>query len=131
MPDCDHRVLEQRAPAVVRVHVPGDDGLHADRLRELPQPRVPLRISPLVRALELDEEAVTPEDRRELGRAVAVADREPLPRAAGQADEALVVGGEQVPVQARRDRLCRFWTSFRVRGGQEPAQVRVAAWGLD
>ena len=38
VPDRDHRVLEERPPAVVRVDVSCDDGLYADRLRELPQP---------------------------------------------------------------------------------------------
>ena len=75
----------------MRVDVARDDGLHADRLRELPQPRVALRVAALVRPLELDEEPVAAEDRRQLGRPVAVPDREPVPRAAGQADEPLVV----------------------------------------
>src|SRR4029453_4576789 len=92
---------------VVRMDVSGDDGLDADRLRELPQPRVPLSVAPLVRALELDEEPVAAEDRCQLGGPVAVPDCEPVPRAAGQADEAIVVRGEQVPVEARRGRACR------------------------
>jgi hypothetical protein len=131
VPDRDHRVLEERAPAVVRVDVAGDDGLHADRVRELPQPRVALRVAPVVRALELDEEPVAPEDRRQLGRAVAAAGRKTVARAAGQADEAFVVRRKQVPVEARRDRLRRLWPRSRVGGGQQPTEVRVPARGLD
>ena len=100
VPDRDHRVLEERPPAVVRVHVARCDGLHADRLRQLPQPVVAARISPLVGTLELDEEPVPPEDGSQLGGAVRVPDREPVPRTAGEADQAVVVRGEQMPVQA-------------------------------
>src|SRR4029077_6410430 len=82
VPDRDHRVLEERPPAFVRVDVACDDGLYADRLPELPQPCVPLRVTALVRTLELDEEPVSAEDGRELGRSVPVADREAVARAA-------------------------------------------------
>ena len=131
VPDRDHRVLEERAPAVVRVDVPGDDRLDADRLRELPQPSVPLRVAALVRPLELDEEPVPAEDRRQLRRAVAVPYRETVPRAAGQADEALVELREQVPIEARRNRLRRLGPSPGMRRGQQPAEVRVPARRLD
>jgi hypothetical protein len=111
----------------VRVDVPSDDGLDADRLRELPQPRVLLRVAPLVRALKLDEEAIAPEDRGQLGGPVAVPDRESVARAAGQADEPLVVHREQMPVETRRNRLGWLRTGACVSGGQQPAEVRVAS----
>ena len=131
LPDRDHRVLEERAPAVVRVDVPGDDRLDADRLRQLPQPTVALRVAALVRPLELDEEPVPAEDRRQLRRAVAVPYRETVPSAAGQADEPLVELREQVPIERGRDRLRRLGPSPGMRRGQQPAEVRVPARRLD
>ena len=131
VPNRDHRVLEEGTTSVMRVHVSGDDRLDADRLGELTQPRVPLRIAALVGPLELDEEAVAPEDRRQLGRTVSVPDGEPVPRTAGEADETFVVRGEQVPVQARWYRLRRLGPRFRVPSGEEPAEVRVPARRLD
>ena len=129
--DRDHRVLEERAPAVVRVDVPGDDRLDADRLRELPQPSIALRVSALVRPLELDEEPVLPEDRRQLRRAVAVPCRETVPCAAGQADKPFVELREQVPIERGRDRLRRLGPSPGMRRGQQPAQIRVPTRRLD
>ena len=129
--DRDHRVLEERPHAVVSVHVARGDGLHTDRLRQLPQLVVAPSVSPFVGPLELDEEPLSPEDCGQLGRAVGVPDREPVPRTAGEADQALVVRGEQVPVQRRRHRLGRLEPGPRVRRGQEPAEVRVPPRRLD
>ena len=131
VPDRDHRVLQERPPAVVRVHVARGDGLHADRLRQLPQPVVAACVSPLVGPLELDEEPVAPEDGRQLGGAVRVPDCEPVARAAGEADQAVVVRGEQVPVQRRRHWLGRLRPCPRVSRGQESAEVRVPPRRLD
>ena len=74
----------------MRVDVAGRDRLDAEVLREVAQQRVPAGVSSLERALDLDEEALAPERRREPRRAVRVADTEPLPRAAGEADESLL-----------------------------------------
>ncbi len=131
MPDRDHRVLEQRPPPVVRVHVARDDGLHADRLRQLSQPVVATRVASLVGPLELDEEAVPPEDSGQLGCAVRIPDREPVPRAAREADQPFMVCREQVPVEARRDRLRRLGPSVRMCCGQESAEIRVSPRRLD
>ncbi len=123
--DRDHRVLEERAAAVVRVDVARDDGLDADRLCQLPQQVVAPCVATLVGPLELDEEAVASEDRRQLGRAVRAPDREPVPRAAGEADQALVVSCEQVAIEGRWHRLGRFGPRSRVRRGEQPAEVCV------
>ena len=131
VPDRNHRVLEERAPAVVRVHVARGDGLDADRLRQLPQRVVAPRVAPFVGTLQLDEEPVPPEDGSQLGGAVRAPDREPVPRAAGEADEPLVVFGEHVSVEARRHRFRRLRPRLCMRGGEEPAQIRVAARRLD
>ena len=88
--DRDEHVLELRGAAVVRVHVAGRDRLHAERLGELAQRRVPARVAALVRPLELDEEALASERLRDGRGRVRVADAEPVARAAGEADEALV-----------------------------------------
>jgi hypothetical protein len=127
VPDRHQRVLEERAPAVVRVHVARDDGLDADRLRQLPQRVVAPRVAPLVGTLELDEQTVPTEDGGQFGGAVRVPDREPVPRAAGEADETLVVRREQMPVEARRHRFRRLQTRLTVSRGQQSAEVRVAA----
>ena len=62
---------------------------------EVAQERVPARVAALVRPLQLDVEALAPERARELGGGVRVADAEPVPRAAGEADEAVVQLREQ------------------------------------
>src|SRR6185503_8366653 len=56
VPDRNHRVLERSTARVVRMRIAGGDGLDAQRLGKLSQPRVPPRVAPLVRALELNEE---------------------------------------------------------------------------
>ena len=72
---------------MVRVDVAGRDRFHAQVLREVPQKEIAARVAPLVRSLELDEEAVS-EGGREACRPVRVDDAEPLAGAAGEADEA-------------------------------------------
>ena len=81
--------------------------------------------------LELDEEPVAAEDRRQLGRPVAVADREPVPRAAGQADEALRCTSRTGAGRGSAGSAPWFRTGSRMRGGQQPAEVRVSARRLD
>ncbi len=65
------------------------DRLDAEVLREVSQRGVPARVAALERALQLDEEAVPAERRRQSRRAVRVSHAEPAARAAGEADEAL------------------------------------------
>ena len=63
---------------------------------------LPARVAALVRALELDEEPLPAEGARQRGGAVRVATPEPVPRAAGEADEPLIQLGEQRGVERRR-----------------------------
>ena len=105
--DRDEHVLERRAAGVVRVHVAGGDRAHAKRLGEVAERRVAARVAALVRALQLDEEAVAPERAGEPRGGVRVEHREPVPRAAGEADEPFVQLLEQAQVERRRQRLAR------------------------
>ena len=93
--DRDEDVLQARAARMVRVDVAGRDRADAERLRERAQRGVPAGVPALVRPLELDEEAVAAEGAGEVGGGVRVADGEPVARAAGEADEALALLGEQ------------------------------------
>src|SRR6185503_514629 len=101
VPDRNHRVLERSTARVVRMRIAGGDGLDAQRLGELSQPRVPPRVAPLVRALELDEEPLAPERAGQLGCRIRILDTEPVPRTAGEADETLV--------QLRQERRLERW----------------------
>ena len=103
--DRDERVLQADARARVRVRVAGDDGLDAERLREVAQRGVPANVAALVRPLQLDEEALAAERLREPRRRVRIAHREAVPRAAGEADEPFVQLLEQRLVERRRHRL--------------------------
>jgi hypothetical protein len=126
----DEDVLEAGTLRRVRVGVPGRDGRDAERLREVAQRRVAAGVAALVRALQLDVEAAL-EGARERGGGVGVADGEPVPGAAGQADEPLVPLVEEREVKCRRQRrLHRLRARVRVRRGQQPAEVRVAGRGL-
>ncbi len=129
--DRHHRVLEQCSLRHMRVCVARGDRLHADRFRQVAQPRVPLCVAAFVGPLQLDEEPVSPEHRGQLGGAVRIAGAEPVPRAARKADQALVVLREQVPVEARRKQLGYLGPGAGVRRGQQPAEVRVALRRLD
>ncbi len=74
----------------MRVCVAGDDGLYVQRLGEIAQRRVAAGVAALVRPLQLDEEALAAEDACEPRSRICVAHGEAVPRAAGEADEALV-----------------------------------------
>ena len=131
--DRDERVLQADARARVRVRVAGDDGLDAERLREVAQRSVAAHVAALVRPLQLDEEAVAAERVREPRRRVRVANGEPVPRAAGEADEPFVQLLEQRLVERGRHGLGLASRRPRVpvRGSEQPAEVRVAARRLD
>jgi hypothetical protein len=75
--------------------------------------------------LELDEEAIGAEGACERGNGVRVPDSEPMTRAAGEADEALVAFSEKGRIQPGVQAL------VRVCSREETAEVRVAARGLD
>jgi hypothetical protein len=130
--DRDERVLERRPARVVRVDVAGRDRADAERLREVAERAVAARVAALVRPLELDVEALGPERLGELARRVRVADAEAVARAAGQAEEAVVALAQERRVERRRHELRAFLRpGSRVRRGEQPAEVRVAARRLD
>src|SRR5205823_937695 len=104
VPDRDEDVLERDTARVVRVRVTRGDRLDPERRREVAQERVPARVAALVRPLELDEEPPPPEGTGDLGGRVRIADGEPVPGAAGEADEALAVLEQELEVEARRQR---------------------------
>jgi hypothetical protein len=125
--DRDEHVLQLRATRMVRVHVPGRDRLSAERPGEVAQRRVPPDVAALVRSLQLDEEALPerPCDRR---RGVRVAHAEPVSRAAGETDEPVVQLEQELDRQRRVERrVLGPEPRPRVRRGQQPAEVRVAA----
>ncbi len=88
--DRDERVLEQRPSRRVRVDVSRRDRLDPEVLGEIAKRDVAPRVSPLVRSLELDVEALAAECVGETRRAARIMERQPVARAAGEADEALV-----------------------------------------
>ena len=128
----DEHVLERRAVRIVRVHVAGRDRLNLQRLCEVAERDIPLRVAALVRALQLDEEALPAERVRKPRCRVRVAYAEAVARAAGEADEPLVQLLEQARVEARWEQLAAVVRArARVRVREEPAEVRVALRGLD
>ncbi len=128
----DEHVLELRATRVVRVRVAGRDRVHAERLGEVSQRGVPPHVAALVRPLELDEEALAPERPRDARGRVRVDDGEPVPRAAGEADEPVVQLLEQVQRERWVERrILRLRPRVRVRRCEQPAEVRVAACVLN
>jgi hypothetical protein len=129
--DGDEDVLQCRAARVVRVDIAGDDGLEAGVRGEVAQERVPARVAALERALQLDVEALRPERARELDRGVRVADAEAVARAAGEADEALVVVVQERRVELRLQEDALLRPRVCVRGGEQAAEVRVALRRLD
>ena len=131
--DRDEHVLQHCAAPVVRVDVSGRDGLHAEVLGEVEERGVAARVAALEGALQLDEEAIATERLRQPHGGVRVAGAEPAARAAGEADETLAQlrhglepdGGRQehAMLLPRRPRP-------RMRGGEDPAEVRVARLAL-
>jgi hypothetical protein len=66
--DRDHRVLERRALARVRVHVAGGDAGHPQAFGQLGEQAVAAAVVAPVGALELDAEAVGPEGSQQAAR---------------------------------------------------------------
>ena len=110
---------------MVRVDVAGGDRADAEVGGELAQGGVPPGVAAQVRPLELDVEALAAEGAREAGGGVRVADGEPVACAAREADEPLVPLLEDGRVEARVEAL------VGVAAGEQAAEVRVAARGLD
>ena len=121
----DEHVLQARAARMMGMHVSRGDRADLECPRQVAERRVPAGIAAHVWALELDVEAIAPEGLGEAGGGVRALDAEPLARAAGEADEPLVQLGQEIWLEAGVEALAG------VRGGQQAAEVRVAARGLD
>jgi hypothetical protein len=131
--DRHEHVLQEGAAARVRVGVAGRDRRDAERRRQVAQRRVPADVAALVRALQLDVEAAG-ERRCERGGEVRVPHAEAAPGAAGEHDQSLVQLREDARVERGvpgRLRLASRRPCPRVRRGDEAAEVRVPALGLD
>ena len=127
-PDRDEHVLEQCPARRVRMDVPRRDRLDAEVLGEVAEHRVAARVATLVRTLQLDEEPLPAERRGKPGRAARIVEREPVAGTAGEADEPLVQLGERLERDARLEEhavLLPFRPRTRMRGGEDPAEVRV------
>ena len=112
--------------------IAGDDRADAGVLGEIAQERVPVCVAPLERALQLDVEALRPEGAGECRGSVRVAHAESVAGAPREADQPFVQLGEQRRIERRRQQLASFLRPrVRVRGGQQPAEVRVALRRLD
>ena len=129
--DRDQGVLEGAALLVVRVDVAGDDGGDAEIAGELPQGGDTAGVAPLVRALELDVEAVF-ERGFDAGCCVRIARSQAVSCAAGQTDEAVGVGEQRLERQLGRERLgALLRPRAGVRLGEQAAEVRVSLRRLD
>src|SRR6266508_4921746 len=116
----------------MRMRIPGRDRLDAQSAGQVAKRSVPARVAALVGTLELDEEAIGTERARECGRRVRIAHAETLPRAPGQAHEPLVQLLEPSLVERGRQWFSPLLRSgMRMRGRDQPAEVGVAARGLD
>src|SRR5262245_26876698 len=87
--DRDENVLQAHAAAVVRMDVPGRDGAHAERLRQISKRRVAAGVAAEVRPLQLDEEALTTEHASHPRDGVRIDDGEPTTGAPRETDEAV------------------------------------------
>ena len=111
------------------MHVAGGDGVDAEVLGEVAQGGVAADVATLVRALQLDEEALTAERAGEPGCGVRVAHGEAVAGAAGEADEAVRMLLEESLADGRSERLAiltAYPAGARMRLGEDAAQVRVA-----
>ena len=106
----------------------------AQVLCEITQERVPAPVATLERPLQLDVEAVAAERVRESLRRVRVPQAESLTHAAGQAHETFVSLRHGLERNSGRKRLAVLSTGparLGVRGGEDPAEIRVALGALD
>ena len=116
------------------VHVAGGDGVDAEVLGEIAQGSVAAGVAALVRALQLDEEALAAERAGEPGGGVRVVHGEAVAGTAGEADEALGVLLDERPADGRGERLAILTAvppRARMRLGEDAAEVRVAPARLD
>ena len=123
--DRDEDVLETRPAQMVRVYVAGGDRADAESLRERAERGVPARVAPLVGPLELDVEAVAAERARRGGRRRSGRGRRARAARSRRGRRGPRPLGEQRRVEARAQPL------VGVRGGEEPAEVGIAARRLD
>src|ERR1700751_4469848 len=116
---------------MVCVHVAGGDGRDAQRLCELLQPSVAADVTAFVWTLELDGERACGSKRQPRG-AVCVDDAEAVSRTARERDEPFRVLLEHFEARLGRQQVALLPGSARprVRVGEDPAEVRVAALRL-
>ena len=126
--DRDERVLQVRTADVVCVHVTGRDRRHAERTRELVELCIAAYVAALVRALQLDVEA---RSNARASRAAAFGSTEPSPCRAqpeSATSPSACCSSMSIVVSAgSRSRSFPWDTRARVRVGEDPAEVRVAA----
>ncbi len=114
---------------MVRVDVSRRDRLDAEVLGEVAQEPDAARVAALEGSLELDVEASAAERPREARCRVRIDEAEAAAGAAGEADEPFVQLHEALERDRGRQRLAILSprsARSRVRGRQEPAEVRVA-----
>jgi len=131
--DGNEHVLERCAPRVMGVHVARHDRGHAEHAGEVPQRCVAAHVAALVGTLELDVEALGAEGPGEVGGGVGIAHAEAAAGTAREAHEALVQLLKERGLERRLPqlRLVSRWPRACMGGGEEPAEVRVAALALD
>jgi hypothetical protein len=113
----------------MRMDVAGCDRLDAQVLGEIAEQIIAMRVAALEGPLQLDEEAIAPECAGQPSGGVGIADAETEPRATGEANEPLRELGDELECDRRRKRLTILPPRpprARMRGGQEPAEVRLA-----
>src|SRR5882724_6246611 len=112
---------------MVCVHVAGCDGRDTERSRKLFELCIAASIATLVWTLELDVERAL-ERPRELHGCFRICRAEPLPRAAGERDEALCVLGEHIQRRPGRQQVAFLarQTCACMCVGEDAAEIRVA-----
>ena len=132
--DRDKDVLQQRAPRVVRMDVSGRDRLDVEVLGEVAQEPEPPCVTTLVGTLELDAEALAAERSGQARSGVRIEQPETSTCTPGEADETVVRLRDRLERDGWRQRLAVLPSGTprpRMRGRQEPTEVRVPAARLD
>jgi hypothetical protein len=130
--DRDERVLESAPPLVVRVDVPGGDRGDPEVAGELAEGGVPPGVAALVRALKLDEEALSAERGSHTCGRIGISHPQSVSGTTGQADQPFAVLEQPVERELGRQRIRAFLRPGScVRLGEQAAEVGVPPWRLD
>ena len=115
----------------MRVDIARGDRGHPEVAGELAESGVPPGVAALVRALELDVEAILECIREECGR-IGVLDSEPMPGTTRQADQPFALLQQPAERQLGRERVDAFLrTGTGVRLGEQTAEICVPPRRLD